>query len=479
MLLTITYEGQNTQNLGYLLHKHPSRPQEFPLPAGKAYVFYPEVSDEKTTIALLLDLDSFSISRGKPGSRYGKLSDYVNDRPYAASSFLSTAIARVFGSAMNGHCEKMQELADGPLKLSACVYMLPVRDKKEILKGIFEPLGYQLSYEYFLIDEKFPEWGESPYVNLTVSGRVRLADLLCHLYVLIPVFDRQKHYFVTESEVDKLLLHGAGWLEEHPMRNYIVQRYFPKTRSYADAAMQRLSERDDDKVPEGNHNGVLKRENERTPEGDGDGTERKEIFHRLDQMRLHAVVQEIIRCGASSVIDLGCGEGKLLELLLPVRDIRRLCGMDVSAGVLERAGKRLFREEHPWKERKRLELIHGSLLYKDSRLPGYGAACVTEVIEHIPLEKLKLFEKVLFREVSSDTIILTTPNREYNARYQSVGEGKLRHEDHRFEWTRNEFSVWTARICEQYGYEVQIKGIGEEDETYGFPTQMGVFTKCR
>lgn len=455
MLLTITYEGQSTQDLGYLLHKHPSRPQEFLLPMGKAYVFYPEVSDEKTTAALLLDLDPLSISRGKPGSRNGKSADDVNDRPYAASSFLSTAIARVFGSAMNGRCEERQDLAENPLKLSACVYMLPVRDKKRILKEIFEPLGYHLSYESFLIDEHFPEWGESPYVNLTVSGQVRLADLLRHLYVLIPVFDRQKHYFVSKSEIDKLLLHGTGWLDNHPMKDFIVRRYFPGTKSYADAAMRRFAEEDND------------------------GAKIKEESHPLDQIRLHAVVQEIIRCRASSVIDLGCGEGKLLELLLPVGNIQRLCGMDVSADVLEKARKRLFREECPWQMRERIELFQGSLLYRDRRFQGFDAVCIVEVIEHIAPEKLVLFEKVLFGNVSSHTMILTTPNREYNVRYRSVGQGGLRHEDHRFEWTRNEFAAWTARICEKYGYEAEIKGVGEKDETYGFPTQMGVFTKCR
>lgn len=246
MLLTITYRipdgdaGHSARDLSWLLHKNPSRLHEFSLPMGKAYVCYPERLDERTTAALLLDLDPLDIARGKPGARYRKLSDYVNDRPYAASSFLSSAISRVFGTAMSGRCEKKQELADSRLELSACVYMFPVGEKKELLKERFEPLGYRLSYECFPIDEHFPEWGESPYVNLTLRGRVRLADLLRHLYVLIPVFDRQKHYFVTESEIDKLLIHGKGWLETHPAREWIVRRYFAKTRSYADIAVHRL-----------------------------------------------------------------------------------------------------------------------------------------------------------------------------------------------------------------------------------------------
>lgn len=451
MLLTITYMGQNTQDLGYLLHKNPARPQEFRLPLGKAYVFYPEISDEKTTAALLLDLDPLDISRGKPGRKPGKLSDYVNDRPYVASSFLSSAISRVFNAAMSGRCEKRQELADSPLELTACVYMLPVREKKEILNEIFEPLGYTLSYECFPVDEHFPEWGESPYVNLTICGKVRLAELLRHLYVLIPVFDRQKHYFVSKEEIEKLLLHGAGWLEDHPARERIVRRYFTKTKSYGDAVMRRFSE-----------------ENREA-----------EQFSPLDKVRLEAVRQEVIRCRASSVIDLGCGEGKLLELLFPIKEIQKLCGMDVSVSALEKAGRRLSHEEWSWKERKRLELFQGSLMYKDDRVSGFDAACVVEVIEHISPERLNTFEKVLFQNAMPHTVILTTPNREYNIRFRKSTEEGLRHGDHRFEWTREEFAVWTAHICEKYGYEAEIKGIGEEDETYGFPTQMGVFTKCR
>lgn len=469
MLLTITYtlsgDSPSARDLSYLLHKNPARLQEFPLPMGKAYVFYPELSDEKTTAALLLDLDSPGISRGKPDARYRKFPDYVNDRPYAASSFLSSAISRVFGTAMSGRCEKRQELADSRLNLSACVYSLSVGEKKGILKEIFEPLGYRLSYECFPIDERFPEWGESSYVNLALKGHVRLAELLRHLYVLIPVFDRQKHYFISESEIDKLLLHGTGWLENHPARERIVRRYFARVQSYADIATQRL-------LKEGIREDIKgQQEEDRACAGDA--------FMPLDNIRLEAVCQEVIRCKASSVIDLGCGEGKLLELLIPIRELRKLCGMDVSKEALEKAGKRLLHKNYHVQERSRVELFQGSLMYKDSRICEFDAACVVEVIEHIAPEKRMIFEQVLFRNAAPSTVILTTPNREYNERYSGISRGMLRHVDHRFEWTREEFAVWTARICEQYGYEAEIKGIGEIDDRYGFPTQMGVFTKCR
>ena len=193
MLLTITYTGEQTQNLGYLLHKNPYRAQSFDVNFGKAYVFYPEISDEKTTAALLLDINPLDLAKGKVGSREGGLFDYVNDRPYVASSFMSTAISKVFGSAMSGKCVQKQEVADTPICLEACVHMLPRRGTEDLPNEIFEPLGYSVEVVSSVLDERFPEWGPSPYIDLTLRGIVTLSRLLNHLYVLIPVFDKRKH----------------------------------------------------------------------------------------------------------------------------------------------------------------------------------------------------------------------------------------------------------------------------------------------
>ena len=210
MLLTITYEGEHTQDLGYLLHKNPGRAQQFALNYGKAYVFYPEVSDGRTTAALLLDIDPIDLARGKLGSGEGGLFDYVNDRPYAATSFMSTAIARVFGTAMSGRCDKRQALADTPLSLTARIYSLKDGGDEGLAAQLFEPLGYTVHAERRALDDAFPEWGKSPYIDLTISGKVKLSELLNHIYVLIPVFDGQKHYYISEDEIQKLLSHGEG-----------------------------------------------------------------------------------------------------------------------------------------------------------------------------------------------------------------------------------------------------------------------------
>lgn len=460
MLLTITYKGHNTQDLGYLLHKNPYRPQEFSLNSGKAYVFYPEVSDEKTTMALLLDINPIDLAKGKQGSKNGGLFDYVNDRPYAASSFLSTAISRVFNTAMTGRCEKKQALADTPLDLTAHIYSIQGTD--EFARKIFEPLGYTVKTSKTTLDEKFPEWGESPYIDLEINGNVRLVDLLNHIYVLIPVFDKQKHYFISEDEIDKLMSHGGEWLADHPAKEEIIYRYFLMKKSYAHKTIDRLLE--SEPVEE------IQEEN--------DEKEIPEKKISLNIQRLETVKNAVLASGAESVIDLGCGECRLTKLLLEQKQIRKIAAADVSANELEKAKKRLHYDTMPEHRKNKLTLMQASLTYKDARFSGYDCACVIEVIEHIEPLRLPAFERNVFEFAGAGTVILTTPNKEYNDNYKFIPEGQLRHTDHRFEWSREDFRKWAEHICQQFGYTVEISGIGEDDGIHGTPTQMGVFTKC-
>lgn len=473
MLLTITYNanpstGENALDLGFLLFKNPNRPQVFEMNYGKAYVFYPQADVEVCTAALLLDIDPLDLARGKVGSKDGGLFDYVNDRPYVSSSFMSSTIAKVFGTALSGRCDQRPGLAEQPLALTAVITTLPCKGDPELPSRIFEPLGYSVSTTSQVLDETYPEWGEGKYIDLVIKGRIRLQDLLHHLYVLIPVFDRQKHYWVGHDEVNKLLRHGKNWLDDHPEKEMITNRYMGGRRSLA---RQVLKELQLDCIDDG-QSGATGQENDE---------EEPAVVKppSLNTQRLEAVLQALKETNAVSIIDLGCGEGNLLSLLLKDRRFTRIAGTDVSWSILERANQKLKLDRLAETQRKRISLFQGSLTYKDERFQGYDAACIIEVIEHLDQSRLMAFSQVIFGETRPQTVILTTPNVEYNKNYPGLAEGNLRHGDHRFEWTRQEFSRWAKEICRNYGYTVVIQQIGDKDEVYGTPTQMGVFTLCK
>lgn len=247
MLLTITTTHEPATDLGYLLYKSPYRFHSFEQVFGKAYVFYPETAPDRCTVALVLDIDSIGLVRNRrgPSGESHALEQYVNDLPYAASSFLSVAIARTFGTALTGKSKERQELADTPLALEVGITVLPCRGGEDLLRRLFEPLGYEVTAKRHLLDEKFPEWGESPYFTVTLKSTVRLSELLTHLYVLIPVLDDDKHYWVGDAEVEKLLRHGEGWLREHPERELITSRYLKHRKQLAREALSRLMDEEE------------------------------------------------------------------------------------------------------------------------------------------------------------------------------------------------------------------------------------------
>ena len=465
MLLTITTTHTPATDLGYLLYKNPARLQSFPLSFGQAHVFYPEASAERCAAALLLDVDPVALVRGRPGQEKGgfALEQYVNDRPYVASSFLSVAIADVYGSALAGRSRERPELVETPLPLEARLTVVPCRDGEGLLRRLFEPLGYAVQVERHVLDASFPAWGDSPYYTLTLAARLRLRDLLAHLYVLVPVLDGEKHYWVGDAEVAKLLRHGEGWLNAHPERDLITRRYLKHQRSLFDEAVRRLADAgalDPGAVVE-------------APAGTEEAVERPIGLH---EQRLRAVVDVLKSSGAARVLDLGCGEGRLLALLLAEPGFEQITGVDVAYRSLERARERLRLDRLPERQRQRISLLHGSLTYRDRRLAGYDAAAVVEVIEHLDPPRLAAVERVLFGYARPGTVVLTTPNREYNARFPTLPAGAPRHSDHRFEWTRDELAEWANGVAARYGYAVRFLPVGPEDHEVGAPTQMAVFT---
>jgi 3' terminal RNA ribose 2'-O-methyltransferase Hen1 len=460
MYLSLATTHRPATDLGFLLHKHPERLHETELTFGKAWLFYPEATEDRCEATLLLDVDPVGLVRGR-GQADGLLDQYVNDRPYAASSFLSVALNKVLRTAMTGVAKERQDLADSEIPLEAVVSPLPARDGGgRLVRNLFEPLGWTVAVESVA---GVGPGGASPYVTLRLSGVARLSALLKHLYVLIPVLDDAKHYWVGDAEVEKLLSRGEGWLDRHPARELIVRRYLRRGRGLARVALERLAPETREKVDPS--------ETRVAPE------EALEAPLRLNDERMGAVVEALRAAGARAIADLGCGEGKLLQRLVKERWVERLIGLDAAARDLEWAAKRLKLHEPGGPPEDRVTLLHGSLTYRDRRWADVDAAVLVEVIEHLEPDRLPALTRVVFGDARPSTVIVTTPNAEYNALFPNLNANAFRHPDHRFEWTRAQFRAWADDVAAAYGYAVTYGDIGTVDETLGAPTQMAVFAR--
>lgn len=466
MLLTISTTHKPATDLGYLLHKNPSGMHTTELKFGAAHVFYPDATEALCTAALLIDVDPVGLVRKNTGSgeAFG-LQPYVNDRPYVASSFLSVALGQVFRSAIGGRSKDRQALADLAIPFKIHMPVLPCRGGEGALRRLFEPLGYAVTAIRLPLDEAFPKWGDSAYFDVTLDVTARLADVLKHLYVLMPVLDEEKHYWVGDDEVEKLLRHGAGWLDSHPDKEMIARRYLKSFKSLTDQVMARLS---DDKIAD-----VVAIETAQEP------AREESLEHKinLNQQRMDWVVETLKARGAKRIVDMGCGEGKLITMLSKDVEFEQITGCDVSVRALETARERLNFDRLPEFQQQRITLMQSALTYRDRRLAGYDAATVIEVIEHLEPERLEAFSRVIFEYAKPAMVILTTPNSEYNALFENLPVGKFRHPDHRFEWTRNEFETWANKVAERFGYRVEFGPIGNVDVVLGAPTQAGIFVR--
>ncbi|MDW4906609.1 3' terminal RNA ribose 2'-O-methyltransferase Hen1 [Streptomyces sp. ADMS] len=478
MFLTISTNG-NEQNpatdLGFLLHKHPDNPFSVNLSYGTAHVLYPEASAERCTAALLLEVDAVALVRrgkgkGRGGAPDAALAQYVNDRPYAASSLLAVALSAVFSSAMKGQCRAKPELPDQVRPLRVEVPAVPARGGAGLVRNLFEPLGWTVTAEPVALDAEFPDWGDSRYVRLRLeSETLTLAEALRHLYVLLPVLDDAKHYWVASDEVDKLLRAGDGWLPAHPEQKLITSRYLSRRWSLTREAMERLelvrlAEADDSEVEEIDN--AVEEE-----------TEAEEKPTPLAVQRRDAIVAALQASGAARVLDLGCGQGQLVQALLKDPGFAEIVGVDVSMRALTIASRRLRLDRMGERQAGRVKLLQGSLAYTDKRLKGYDAAVLCEVVEHLDLPRLPALEYAVFGAARPRTVLVTTPNVEYNVRWESLPAGHSRHSDHRFEWTREEFRTWAGAVAERHGYEAEFVAVGADDPEVGAPTQMAVFTR--
>jgi 3' terminal RNA ribose 2'-O-methyltransferase Hen1 len=406
-----------------------------------------------------------ALVRGGGGRADAPLAVYVNDRPYVSSSFMSVAIAKVFGTAMSGRSEDRPELAEAALPLSVRLPVVPCSGGEPVLRRLFEPLGYEVTATPIALDARFPGWGDSRYLDVRLDATVRLRDVLGHLYVLLPVLDDDKHYWVSRDEIDKLLRRGGDWLAAHPERDTITRRYLRHQPRLTREALDRLLEEDqgDPDADELEH-----------------GREEDALEARLSlrDQRIASVLAALRAAGARRVLDLGCGPGRLLAALLADGSFDEIVGVDVSAAVLAVADRRLHLDQMAPKQRERIRLLQGALTYRDRRLAGFDAAVLMEVVEHLDPGRLEAFERCVFAEAAPGTVVVTTPNVEYNVRFEGLAAGSLRHRDHRFEWTRADFDAWASSVADRNGYRVRFLPVGPDDPEAGAPTQMAVFSSA-
>ncbi|MFF7333577.1 3' terminal RNA ribose 2'-O-methyltransferase Hen1 [Streptomyces sp. NPDC008150] len=523
MLLTISTTGtpeRPATDLGFLLHKHPDKAQAFSTSFGTAHVVYPEADADRCTAALLLEIDAVALVRrgkgkGRGGAPDAALAQYVNDRPYAASSLLAVALGNVFSSAVKGVCAARPELPARALPLRVEVPALPARGGPGLVRALFEPLGWTVAVEPVPLDTEFPDWGDSRYVSLVLESRtLTLAEALRHLYVLLPVLDDAKHYWVSDDEVDKLLRSGEGWLAGHPEQRLITNRYLSRRWSLTRQATERLelvrlAEADDTQVEQIDNAVADEPDPDPAEASDGTGTPQARAAATtaeagvaaaedaetaptaegtpeaadapgrptpLAVLRRDAILHALRAAGAGRVLDLGCGQGQLVQALLKEPLFTEVVGVDVSMRALTIASRRLKLDRMGERQASRVRLLQGSLVYNDKRLKGYDAAVLSEVIEHLDLPRLPALEYAVFGSARPRTVIVTTPNVEYNVRWETLPTGHARHGDHRFEWTRAEFRAWATAVSERHGYDVEFVAVGPDDPEVGPPTQLAAFT---
>lgn len=193
----------------------------------------------------------------------------------------------------------------------------------------------------------------------------------------------------------------------------------------------------------------------------------------LHEERLNAVLGAVRESGARSVLDLGCGDGDLVLRLLEAPGIERIAGLDLSLPALER----LRGELKARGAEERVTLLHGSMTAPPPGLGGFDCAALVETIEHLAPESLSRLERALFGGLRPGTVVITTPNAEFNA-LLGVKPGRFRRPDHRFEWGRARFRLWAAGVAARAGYAVAHEDIAGRHPALGGASQMAVFRRA-
>lgn len=444
MQLTIRAIGQDVKVISYLLAKNPNNVYERSVNGHLVRMFFSSFTEEEVCVTFFVTTDSIELSRNNP-EKYD-ITSYINDREFVVSSIFCTFLRTALGTALNGKPkEEYISWVDHPFPLEFSFGPLASPLSDQAIVDLFEPLGYMVEITYGAVDYQMNLKRKSTARFVTIKGMTTLQKGLQQLFVLIPVLDDYKHYYIDEKEVDKMERYGEGWLDQHPQRELIVRKALRFKDVYS----------------------LLEKKKEQDFK-----TERK---IRLNDRRYEKLVQYVQQLPyRESIVDFGSGEGKLSEKLGFVNGVKEILAVEPSESESLKALKRF---EKVVKDKNFLlpKQMMGSLFYYDERLKNKDVMILCEVIEHIDMDRLPKIMKTILQDYLPKALLITTPNMEYNQVYD-MGDG-YRHHDHRFEWTRAEFKSWCESQDKKNEYELTFDGIGEEHAVYGHPTQMCLFKR--
>ncbi|TDQ36236.1 3' terminal RNA ribose 2'-O-methyltransferase Hen1 [Aureibacillus halotolerans] len=437
MQLTIKATGSDVSALSYLLAKNPANLYERKVKEHFVRFFFGTFSDTFVEATIFVTPDPLALVTHK--NSYD-ITHYINDREFVASSIFCSLCKSALATALNGLPNTAYaNYVDMTFPLTFTVGPIASGLSDEHVELLFKPLGYDVTFQY-QSSESDVEKGSARM--LTIQGLTTLQAGLRQLFVLLPVLDDYKHYYIDEKEMEKLERYGEGWLDEHPEKALIYRRALRFKELYA-------------------------------PLQNDEETQEKTPKRSLNHQRYEAIASTIATFpNRARVIDLGAGEGKLLERLRLIPGIEELLAVEPSQAMLLRAMKAI---EVSTEDGIKPTLLQGSLFYYDHRLLDSDVIVLCEVIEHIDEERLPACMAMILDEYRPGALIITTPNKEYNQLYDMPEE--RRHHDHRFEWTRDQFTDWCYKINEGQSYDLTFSGIGDDNEIYGQPTQMCVFTR--
>ncbi|PUB11135.1 3' terminal RNA ribose 2'-O-methyltransferase Hen1 [Paenisporosarcina sp. OV554] len=445
MQLTIQASGDNVKAISYLLSKNPSNLYERNHKGHLVRLFYSKFTETELEVTIFVTPDPIELVKNNSNSY--DITHYINDREFAVSSIFCSFIRSALGTALNGQPrEEHIKWVDYPFPFNFEFGPVVSTLSDEELKNLFEPIGYEVTITRPEIEYSFQVKDKSSARYISIEGVKTLQEGLRHLFVLIPVIDNYKHYFIDEKEIEKLERYGEGWLEQHPLRDLIYRKALRFKEIYS---LVENSGREEKKVEPV-----------------------KKV--RLNELRYERIVDTVSRMKPKTVVDFGSGEGKLSVQLGFVEGVKEILAVEPSESESLKALNR-FNKVKNIDEFVVPEILWGSLFYYDERLKDKDIIILCEVIEHIDEYRLPKAMDTVLNDYQPGALIITTPNREYNEVYDM--EEHLRHNDHRFEWTREEFSRWCTERNHRNDYELLFDGIGEEHETHGFPTQMCVFKR--